>query len=154
MYSYAEFTDMIDGMIPKEIQEAIDLDIQNNDQEFGFMDLANLQEKARVYTIKKNISNTHKWCKATSVDSDGNKVECFWCEKCNIRCSMFEHISCLSIISKVKDNLPTYTTHNEYLMLTCDEIKELQKNETDVYCYQCGVAESGQTNKCSILGGS
>ena len=133
MYTRQEFEDMIDGMVPVEIQQSITSDIETCET---FAEIKTLCEKGRVFTIKQKISATHRWVKATSIDTKTKmRVECFWCERCNIRASAFDHISCLSIISKVKDNLPSYTTHNEYLMYTCEEVKIMKsKTQNDIQC--------------------
>lgn len=152
MHSKEQFIEMIDALVPVEIQESLQETISRlNPAEFGFIDLINLQEKARVLTIKKHISYTHTWHKAKVVDSSGCKSEVFLCLKCNSVASIFEHINTISIISKVKDELPTYTAHNEYLMYTCEEVADSDKSENDYRCFDCGVNNARKTNKCRMV---
>jgi hypothetical protein len=147
MYSREEFEELLDNMVPQEVADAM-----NRDSEYceGVVDLLNLREKARVFTIKQNISITHRWHKATGLESAGNRTECYWCDKCNIRASIFEHINCLSIISKVRDGLPTYSVHNEYLMYTCEQILTMHTAH-DMRCLDCGVPSKGKTDKCEMM---
>lgn len=145
MLSRDEFIDYIDNMIPSEIEESLKDETASCEH---FIDLVNVQEKARVLTIKHRLSSTHHWMKAQCVDSKGHRFEMYWCDKCNLKCSAFDHINCLSIISKVKDNLPSYTVHNEYLMLTCNEVLNMVHPGREKVCFDCGIPERGQTNKC------
>jgi len=147
MYSQNDFIDVIDNLIPAEVQMLL-----KDEEECceSFIDLVNVQEKARVLTIKHRISSTHKWSKATCSDSEGHRSELYWCDICNMKCSAFDHINCLSIISKVKDNLPTYTVHNEYLMLTCNEVMNLVHPGKDMRCFDCGMPEKGKSKYCSL----
>jgi hypothetical protein len=149
MYSKDEFEDMIDNMVPKELKEAMERDMETC---HSFAEIRNLCERGRTYVIKQHISSTHQWHKATSVDAkSGMRVECFWCEKCNIRASTFDHVACLSIISKVKDNFPSYTVHNEYLMYTCEQVRTFKSQHADIQCVDCGIPEKAKTDKCHMM---
>jgi len=150
MRSEEEFITFIDDLVPDSIIELLRSEFEGTT---NLLDLINLQEKARVLTIKEKISSTHHWTKATVVDQDtGIRTECFWCNKCDARCSTFEHINCLSIISKVKDNLPTYTVHNSYLQFSCDEIANIMKpGNTGKHCYDCGMPEKATGLKCNLV---
>lgn len=149
MYSKEEFEDMLDGMVPMEIQKSIESDMHGCD---SFLEIHNLCEKGRVFTIKQKISGTHRWCKATCVDTVSNvREECYWCERCNVRASTFDHINCISIISKVRDNLPSYTVHNEYLMYTCEQVMTMKSHPNDIQCMYCGVPEKAKTAKCHMM---
>lgn len=141
------FTDQLDNSIPEDMLVVLR---EQMDKCASLIDIINIQERARVLTIKDKISSTHHWTQATSIDTNGYRVECFWCDVCNMRCSVFEHICCLSIISRVKDKLPTYTIHNQYLMRSCNEIKNLEKPGCERQCIDCGVPEKGKTSACSI----
>lgn len=141
------FIAFIDNMVSSEINAMLQDEIDNC---VSMIDLINVQEKARVLTIKHRISSTHTWFKASCVDSKGHRSVIFWCDKCNMRCSEFEHINCLSIISKVKDNLPTYTVHNQYLMYTCDQLLNKVHPGKDMRCFECGIPENAKTNNCNL----
>jgi hypothetical protein len=148
MLSQDEFIDYIDNMIPSEVQEALKSETESCVQ---WLDLVHVQEKARVLTIKHKLSSTHKWTKAQVVDSNGHRSEVFWCGVCNIRCSVFDHINCLAIISKVTNNLPSYTVHNAYLMHTCNEVmNKIRPGYEDRSCFDCGMPENGKTGKCLL----
>ncbi len=147
MYSEDEFLDVIDNLIPSDVQMLLKDEEESCE---NLLDLVNVQEKARVLTIKHKISSTHKWSKAKCLDSGGHSSELYWCDVCNIRCSVFDFIKCLSIIGKVKDNLPTYTVHNQYLMLTCNEVLNLVHPGKDMRCFDCGMPEKGKSNECTL----
>lgn len=149
MYSLDEFTDFIDSLVPDEIRDSVH---QQADQMESFLDLVNLQEKVRNYVIKEHISSTHKWHRATCTNSKSHKEIVYWCQDCGIRCSQFENITCLTVIGKVKDDLPTYTVHNQYLMLTCNEVQELMKrSEKMTQCFDCGLPPQGATSDCNMI---
>lgn len=145
-----EFLDIIDNLIPLDVQEALQSDFANATT---LIDLVNLQEKARVLTIKSKISSTHKWVKLHQEDNNFHKTELYWCNTCGLKCSSFEHINCISIISKVSNYLPTYTPHNEYLTITCDGVMKLQNSPGGSYrCIYCGIPTKGACNRCSLEG--
>lgn len=148
--SDSEFEDYIDNLVPEELQNEA---YKALGKEASFIDIVNMQERLRVHTIKNLISSTHNWDKCLVSHDDGLMEECFWCNDCNVKCSVFEHINCLSIISRVKDKLPTYTKHNQFLMFTCDQLRNFE-TPTDYgkHCYQCGVPERAKTSKCTIVG--
>lgn len=149
MISPEEFETYIDSLISPEMNQKLNAELATIS---GCIDSINVVERARVATIKERISSTHKWMSATISDpSDGNRIQCYWCNDCNAICSEFEHINCLSIISKVKDNLPTYTAHNEYLMHTCSEILNVVTPGQTKHCYTCGIPERAKTNLCTTM---
>lgn len=149
----SEFLDFIDNMVSPEILDRMTQELLNNGNP-NFIDLINLQERARILTIKERISSTHKWTKAICINEDnGARTECFWCEVCNLRCSTFEHINCLSIISKVRDKQPTYTIHNGYLKLSCSEVLNMALPGIGPHCFDCGIPERAKSNKCQIVDG-
>lgn len=145
MFSQEEFIDYIDNLIPSEVEDSLKHETERCEH---FMDLVNVQEKARVLTIKHKLSSTHSWTKAQCVDSKGHRSEVYWCGNCNIRCSIFDHINCLSIISKVTNDLPSYTVHNAYLMLTCNEVLNMVHPGCEKQCFDCGIPENGKTDRC------
>lgn len=143
-----EFIKYLDKLIPPHInnlfcEEAKKVDLVSQ--------IGLLQEKARVLTIKEKLSKTHKWEKATVVESfSKSRKEIFWCQRCHIKCSNFEYMKYLPLIAKVNDNLPTYTVHNTYLMFSCDEAVKLQIGENK-FCIDCGIHNDGLTLNCNIL---
>jgi len=147
MINHDEFIDYIDNLIPSKIEIMLKEEMESCDSIF---DLINVQERARNLTIKHILSSSHFWMKASCADSTGYRSEIYWCDKCNIRCSAFEHVNHLSIISKVKDNLPTYTIHNKYLMFTCNEVLNMVTPGNDKSCFTCGIPEKGLTEDCAL----
>jgi len=148
MYSQDAFIDIIDNMIPSEIQMSLKDEEENCE---SIIDLVNVQEKARVLTIKHKLSSTHRWVKATCMDSNGHRSESYWCDVCNLRCSAFDHINCLSIISKVNNYLPSYTVHNKYLMLTCNQVMNMIHPGKELRCFDCGMPENGKSEDCTLI---
>jgi len=146
---YETFLKYIDEFASKDAEQIFETTTFDS-----FIDVINIQEKMRGQVIKNQISKTHSWTKCSCVDNKGFNTDIFWCMDCGVKCSIFDHISCLSIISKVKDNLPTYTTHNKYLMLTCQEIKALNAVSDELHCFECGTPSKGRTPDChQIVGG-
>lgn len=149
MLSLDRFTELLDDMVPYEVQQDLLERNSENYQDMGIVELLNLREQGRTVVLKEKISSTHKWHFANCIDSTGNRVDCFWCEVCGIRASSFDYISCISIISKVRDTLPTYSTHNQYIMLTCDQVlKFISEKEEQPRCIDCGMPENCKTEKC------
>ncbi len=142
--SSKEFNDYLDKKIETDA-------ILNKYEESGecWSDLLILQEQARTEIIKTTISATHNWSQATIMDR-GHQLECFWCGYCGIKASIFDHIGCLSIISKVRDKRPTYTTHNQYLMYPCSQIARYQQDINDRACQICGLPEQLADKLCQV----
>lgn len=153
-HSYEEFVSFVDDCVPPEKLQL------NGKQLQTWTDLLNFQEKGRVEVIKQNISVTHSWIPAKMLGGNLDSkfhIECFLCDKCGIRCSIFDHISCLSIISKVRDKLPSYTVHNQYLMYSCEEILKMREENNvgepfERFCMDCGIPDQLKTPVCKIIG--
>lgn len=138
--SIDQFRAYIDRLIDPALKRALEKEI-SDDADAQLWDIVNIQERGRVLTIKEQISKTHTWEETLCVDNERNQIECFWCVKCNIRCSIFEHIHTTSILSKVKDRLPTYTIHNGYLMMTCAQLQGL-RDQNRASSYECRVVRA------------
>lgn len=150
MYSYDEFLDLVDNLVSPQMTEALNNILpQYEAGEFGMLALTSLLEKFRVQAIKEHISKTHKWHLVNRIDESGFITEAFWCKQCNIKASRFEHLSALSTISKVKDNLPTYTCHNKYLMFMCGEVVNLAERQPG-RCVTCGIPSKVKSDECKI----
>jgi hypothetical protein len=149
MINMKEFTAKLDKLVPTAIQKTMEAEMHRLEEDgaASWIDIMNLQERARVLTLKDVISATHKWSKVSELDSTGYQIEAFWCPTCGLRASAFEHTNAMSIISKVVDKLPTYTTHNQYLMFTCEQVQVLKHSSLE-YCGDCGVPYQGKSSHC------
>lgn len=114
-------------------------------------DSENFKERARTTIIKKHLSKTHKWVRASSNIAGVNfRKDMFWCEDCHIYCSTFEHVSTLSIINKVSDGLPSRLTHDHtYLMYACEVVRD--HVSTDSRCIDCGLPKKLITDSCQLM---
>lgn len=154
MIAQDEFIQQLEEDLPEEAIAFIQAQMSSVGEEFGVMDVPNVIEHTRVLAIKNKYSSTHNWTKATCDDyTTGGKTEMFWCDKCNLKCSAFEHQQCLSIVSKVTDNLPTYTVHNEYLKHTCNQVLLMEQPELGPHCADCGIPKEAKTPNCKIIDG-
>lgn len=144
--SREDYTNFIDSQIPKYITEKYEK-ILINDGKTGnspvrFEDLFILQEKARCETIKKLISSTHKWQIGTVMSGKKNKFfkDAFICKDCGYIAGIYNHISIFSIIEKIRDNIPTYDIHNEYIVYSCSDVQDVKngmKLTNETYVENC-----------------
>lgn len=147
--SYEEFVGCLDADTDPQIREMLSPYIQRTLETQSLVDLILLQERQRVLTIKRRISNTHKWSSAVSVSGDNFHQSIFWCERCNMKASAFDYISSMLDITRVTDKHPSYTVHNNYLSVTCEEACELIGKSPDNLCSDCGLPSRYMQFKCS-----
>lgn len=147
--SYEEFVGHLDADTDPQIREMLSPYIKRTLETQSIVDLILLQERQRVLTIKQRISNTHKWNSANAVSADSFHQPIFWCEQCNMKASAFDYINSMLDIARVADKHPSYTVHNNYLSVTCEEARELISKSPDNLCLDCGLPSRYLQFKCS-----
>src|SRR5882762_4441997 len=96
-----EFLTLIDSVITPENMDRYS---PENSKSYTHLELYQLQERARCATIQSLYSSTHEWMKVSVLFEQGFIKELLICKRCNYRALMYNHLSFLDIVEKIKNN--------------------------------------------------